>query len=336
MTRRVVLATVLLVYTLLPAPAYAWLGWLDELSGPKLWGFQFDARVMCFGADPAVNRTLAKTNIRDLATNIRTRAALQPWLFQDQGPMLQLVTPAEIEQFIVAASGPVAEPIPEGRRSTRFSAAAAATGRTPGLEETALDLNAIKANLDVLRGVPLGADSKAMLFPGAAGARVSLCKARRDKTRQMSLDVSSRFYFQGDEDSPTTTTLAGGNTIRFTTVTSTVSYRLLYGLGNEFMDIADVGGGGGVYWFGSDQEKPGAIKSFHGVELEARVEFHLPPALVKQNGWWKAVPQFRLSRLYFPAGFDAGAFGSVAGSPAIGPEGAWERALFWDLGVFAR
>jgi ABC-type sugar transport system substrate-binding protein len=47
-------ATLFLAVFLLigPAPAQAWFGWLDDLSGPgPFWGQQYEVRIACFGGD---------------------------------------------------------------------------------------------------------------------------------------------------------------------------------------------------------------------------------------------------------------------------------------------
>jgi hypothetical protein len=42
----------LFVAMLMPAPAFAWFGWLDKLSGAgPFWGLLFDVRAVCFGQE---------------------------------------------------------------------------------------------------------------------------------------------------------------------------------------------------------------------------------------------------------------------------------------------
>ena len=58
-----ILAGALLVL-MVPAPAHAWFGWLDNLSGPgPFHGLEFDVRLACFMDQPTWSQAAAATTV---------------------------------------------------------------------------------------------------------------------------------------------------------------------------------------------------------------------------------------------------------------------------------
>lgn len=63
------LALCLMVEASAPAPALAWIAWLDEWSGPgPFWGLLYEARLLCFGPDNGVAKLVERLQQAQLTT----------------------------------------------------------------------------------------------------------------------------------------------------------------------------------------------------------------------------------------------------------------------------
>jgi len=163
-------------------------------------------------------------------------------------------------------------------------------------------------------------------FAGIAsvGVLYSLCDSRT--LRGHSLDVGV-YDWHADGDPR----FASNEEIKLSTAMAFWSFRLI---SDPRFDVADVAAGAGAYWFSSK-----GFNAFHGIMVQPfRFDFHAPTLWaaypIRDSRRLLSIPSFRFGWMLFPAGFDAGAFGSSsAGVPTARIPGELKQtwALFVNL-----
>jgi hypothetical protein len=276
---RWLIATVALCALMVPAPAYAWWGWLEKMSGPDgLKGPQFEFRVACFGEKPGdveLAESLGKeaTALTVVASRSQ-REESDEW--EDAGNKWW-----EVATAWAAALGedPPAQNSGKGR-------------------QRAVDWQARALRLESRERAKLMATS-------SAGVAWSFCKP--EKERRLALDLSWGMF-----DNDGSAEFAGGAPIDLTTLTTAISWRVF---ASTRFDVVEVSAGGGVYWFSSEgfRSKRGVVLQ------PGRLTFRAPsswsgassadkPQILKRLA---AIPIYGIGLTVFPAGFEATDFAGV-------------------------
>lgn len=350
-----------------PSPAYAWWGWIDELTGPKgFHGLQIDARMKCFGAprtdlETALQALIVRDQqIQNLFVTYKTLIDRLPPASNDGLQKLRKVS----GDYALIARQLIGTYITYDQLDKFFGA--------PALEivRTQLDLN---LDLEFLR-LPNAAPNAAAGVGGPAnvfaafmsdlaqvgtlknstyvslvplpGVRVSLCKAKEDAERRASIDLGSRLFWATDsspELEGAKEAYANGHKMWLFTAIPSVAVRPGYVRENgcisrdcqrwDWLDVVDASLGAGYYRLSSEGFKP-----LQGAIVEGHLDFHIPSSIRLASPWARAIPQFSIGRLGFVDGFDRNAFGPrLKGSKAEsknddGIDWTTEFALFVDLG----
>jgi hypothetical protein len=326
-----------LLLLLAPAPAHAWWGWLDDLSGPgRFRGPQFEFRLVCFGQESEAKRLVDLFKNANVLTSkvdkdpLKTAAALKD-------------AEAAWDEFIGALNAsqvtfPVLDRVKVARVSlglrTKFKAFQK-TMTTVAERETESDpLVPVNAFLDdanaevepliaaVVRGI--GSISSTGIF-------LSACST--ETKRRSSIELGANFWYADGNSS-----FAHGEQIRLTTLMPEFSFRVFT---DPRFDFLDAGVGAGVYWFTSK-----GFDSFNGVVLQpGRFDFHAPTlwsTYPLDSGSHRlrriaAAPTFRFSLTMFPAGFSPDAFAGVGDKHVRIPgELIKSWSLFFNLDPFVR
>jgi hypothetical protein len=360
-------AVFLLVSLMLsPAPAHAWWGWLDDLSGPGTFrGPQFEFRAMCFGPESEAKQLLgdlknadalarkliggdeSSTVSRQLAA-ADANAALDAWrqliarlnATKRTFPVLNaeevrkvsssILAMAENQLVTLAAAPPPQQP-PSIRDATGRATVPQTVQLAPAVSvqprAVSMFLNDPEAKLPPMTA----AVTRGISSIGSTGVFLSACST--DIKRRSSVDFGVNFWHADGAES-----FANGQQIRLTTLMPIFSIRVFT---DPRFDVWDAGIGAGVYWFtskGSD--------SFNGVVLQpARFDFHAPTLwstypLNSAKNWARriaAAPMFRISVMNFPAGFPPDAFaGTGQHHDRIGSELVKSWSLFFNVQPFIR
>jgi hypothetical protein len=328
MTRqRALLAALTLAYLLAPSPAYAWLGWLEELSGAGPWFLvSVDGRLKCFGAPrDQVELALQMINTAAYATQLAARSSRVGDNAMNEvnkavdeanerataliGTYKYLLLPKGAQPRAVGNTNYDAEAL--RAVVTEAAAAKAAVDRactqgncdpwTTASNEWSAAIGGIQDFVD--RPVRPQRSGEALLA-GGAGVRFSACKEKDNDYRIVSIDLGGRMAYTRDHDSGEQ--FADGKSIWMFSVVPTVSWRPLFQLlgPHSNMDWIDVGVGGGPYVIHSS-----GFDDFTGIVFESNVEFHVPPKWVRANRKLMWIPTIRYTRVGFLDGFDQNAFG---------------------------
>jgi hypothetical protein len=322
--RRLFLAFVVClgIQLILPAPAHAWWGWWDELSGAGPFrGLEIEARIACFGEatpHPARDGTLAMIQRQfDYETSVlRTDPKANPELVR------------RLTTFNMALSAAVSNAITVDQLDSLAKAAAAIP--RDGADER---VQSVLRNLE--RDIIESKDRLVTLRNqrGSAGVIFSACPIGRDNNRRISINATFRLLNSyGDRKA----LYAGTNEIELAMFVPALAWRPLVDFST--IDVVDLSTGAGVYWFSSEAGAPGSFEPFRGVVLEpVRLDFHFPSKLVKRGFWGAALAgvSYRRGWAIFPAGFAADAFG-MTDPPELARQipGEWVKtqAIFWDFG----
>jgi len=298
---------------LLPAPAHAWWGWLDDLSGPgKFKGPQFVFRLFCFGE---------QTEVKRLTEDLKNADALTRKPFVGKNRDAQSLAIPRADALVAYDAW---QQLIEALRATRLT--------FPVLDVTGIDAlseqvrEGFTANED---GLPqqeritivrdkidtaftnaqeeIAKYNRAISFLNSTGIFLSACST--DTKRRSSIELGMNFWYANASPN-----FANNEQIRLTTLMPEFSFRVFT---DPRFDVLDAGVGAGVYWFTSK-----GFDSVSGVVLEpGRLDFHAPtvwstpsaggglPNLLRRLA---AVPTFRFAVIDFPAGFSPDAF---AGTP---------------------
>jgi hypothetical protein len=314
---------VVLVFLALPAPAHAFFGWLDNLSGPgKFRGWQFEFRVACFGETSETKKISERVAIaqglterltsrsqpadlaaaqnawRDLVTQLRRSALVMPILPDGfEG--------ANINQFLKISFFTTLSMGSDSSRSAPPNEARQ-TQNVPAADPITESMSQLTAAFNASLAPLIDDFARAETAIASTGVVFSACSI--EKRRRSSLEVGVNFW-----KADATPDYARNNRIQLTTLMPLFSFRVLQ---DPRWDVADVGFGGGVYWFTSP-----AFEQFSGVILQpARFDFHAPTlwASYKVSSFrrWAAVPNFRFGYMIFPAGFSPNAF-AARGAKAV-------------------
>jgi hypothetical protein len=300
-TRRVLVAIVLSVclQVAMPAPAQAWFGWLDQLSGPgPSKGFHWVSRLICVveeeSTDAAVKLTVKASGL-EASTTTSWRRVSDAWKraareWEEVGGDLRARFQNQKAAAVTADKAAAATTSPD---SDQWKTAANAWMAYATAFQKAHELN------------PRRPDPTQKITSAAFGIVSSACGLERGERRRASFDLGIRLLSFTDQ-SPTNP-YAGGNTIKLTTLEPSFSWTVF---SDPRYDMVDAGVGAGVYWFSSDGAKAGGFRAFKGIILEPmRFDIHAPSSVAGTKWWWTAIPLVRLGWDIFPAGFDANAFG---------------------------
>ena len=273
----VVCTLAVLLQLTLPAPAYAWWGWLEKMSGPSgINGPQFDFRVACVGDLPkgaVLAKEAAEHSLRAAGTepgsaawrvaSNRWEAAARAW-----ASFLETDFVAPAIQLTVA--------------------------KTSDFERYATDLRAMVETFERLATPVLMATS-------SAGVLWSFCKP--EKERRFALDVGWGIW--SNEGS---VEYAGDEPIRLDTLMASVSWRVF---SDPRWDVLQASAGAGAYWFTSK-----GFPGHDGVVLQpGRLTVRAPSSWSRKSakGWQRllALPVYGVGITVFPAGFEATDFAGV-------------------------
>jgi hypothetical protein len=281
--RPTLIAALLLCGLTLPAPAYAWWGWLEKMSGPSgLNGPQFEVRVLCFGdrhdevqrAESLAAEARRLTRIAEAEEAARRnpdwRSAGDRWL-----------------DVATAWAVILDEPVPD----------VTSTGR-----ERALDLRS-RAESRARRG------RAQLIATSSAGVMWSLCAP--DRRRRLALDVSWGVW-ENDGD----TGIANGEHVELQTLMTSVSWRLFP---ETKLDFFDLSAGGGAFWFSSQAfpSKSGVVVQPIRLTIRAPASWSAPPPDDPRR-WLKhlaAIPVFGIGLTVFPGGFEPAELGTSTRIP---------------------
>jgi hypothetical protein len=318
-----------------PAPAHAWFGWLDNLSGPgPFHSKQVELRLVCFGE---------KSPIPDLSRQLRVARA-RTGAMKEVIHRREIPEPSEIESVIAAW------------RDLRASMKAFASSSIFGL-----DLAKLPTGMNV-SPLLFGGDGETLkswqenkwteaedylkeldrvITPakmeqdsiGSVGVLWSLCSDA--KVRRLSIEMGVNFY----ESSRNPSEWADGKTVTFTTYMPAISWRPI---SDPRYDIVDLAVGGGGYVFTS-----AAFPSFTGVVLQPyRLDLHFPsgwsrflsgPSSRKTIGGLATLVSYRYGYLLFPKGFGPNVFaGPTQQTPGLPAELVRTRVLFLNLEPLAQ
>lgn len=255
-----------LLQVVTPAPAYAWWGKLEKLSGPSgLSGPQFDFRVVCFGEKPVeiADAESRATGARRLTQNER------------------------------ATGKPNWAAVADQWRETAH-AWAVVLGEPRSADQTGTDEQ--RAERWQREAERLEGRVRARLMAtSSVGVLWSLC--RPDKERRLALDVNWGVWGnEGEAD------YAGGAPVELQTLMTSVSWRLL---ADSNWDFVEVSAGAGVYWFSSTgfPSKNGVVLQPGRVTFRAPSSWS--GKKLKDWRRWAAIPVYGIGITVFPAGFEA-------------------------------
>lgn len=325
--RRALLVAVTLAYLLTPTPAYAWLGWLEELSGAGPWFLiSIDGRLKCFGAPrDQVELALQLINTAAYATKLAAEASRVQGSAMDEVNLTvnrasdRATALIGTYKYLDLPTG--ARPRPVGNTNYNVeilramvadaSAAKAAVDKACG--QGNCDPWTIASNewAAAIAGVQDFVDhpvrsqrSGEILLSGGTGVRFSGCREKDNDYRIASFDLGGRIAYTQDSDPGEH--FADGKPIWMFSIVPTLSWRPLFQLlgPRSNLDWVDLGVGGGPYVIHSS-----GFDDFTGIVFEANVEFHVPPNWVRANRKLMWIPTVRYSRVGFLDGFDQNAFG---------------------------
>src|SRR5262249_9542950 len=330
---------------LTPAPAYAWWGWLDDLSGPGSFrGPAFDVRLVCFGAESEAKRLVDELKNAQLLTqkviverddpNQRVPvpradvlAARNAWrqLIADLSSIHLTFPVLDAKRLNEAATRQAA------RLDARLADSVARTDVPRTVEFKPQEMSEFLSD-SVKELEPLIAEvSRGIASINSTGVLLSACST--DRKRRSSIELGVNFWYADGNPG-----FANSQQIRLTTLMPMFSFRLFT---DPRFDVLDAGMGAGVYWFTSK-----GFDSFSGVVLEpGRLDFHAPtlwatyplnsPTHILRR--IAAAPTFRFSLMEFPAGFSADAFAGVGEHHAQIPgELIKSWTIFINLDPFVR
>ena len=305
---------------LTPASAYAWWGWLDDLSGPgKFYGQQYEVRVACFGDEFKANEDLKRLLLSAKLLTSRLPARPTP----DDVKQVNDAWNAFANKIHESDVSALMSPIDAAKFTTAWEAfkgpaarQAEATGQ-PGVQIDAA-VNLIETATVLVEEV-----FKASVSINSTGVLWSLCST--SATRRFSVEVGVM-----NLNAAADPRFATFQPVKLITLMPSITYRLFK---DPSYDVVDVGAGAGVYWFSS----PG-FSTFSGLLLQpARVDLHAPTDWVNAGGLKSGISLFtlRFGVLGFPSGIDAGAFGP--GTKAIGgPDFTKTVSIFVDAEALLR
>ena len=262
------------------APAYAWWGNLEKLSGAGPWsGEVYEFRVACFGdRSPLVDRAAALTaNARAVSAIARGGTKLSENAEEWKNAA------DEWEQAARAWAAALDED---------YEALSPATTERQRAHDARNQTMALKGRSDA-----------GMMATSSAGVLWSLCKP--DKSRRIAIDLGWSTW-----DADPDPNYAQGAPINLDMVMSLVSWRVL---ADTRFDFVEFSAGGGMYWFSST-----GFQSLKGVVLQpARLTIRAPsdwsskPLLDVRR--WAAIPVYGIGVTMFPAGFEPNDFAGVDG-----------------------
>ena len=300
-------SVLLAVLLLIAAPAHAWWGWLDDLSGPgRFRGPQFEFRLVCFGEESEAKKLVdGLKNANELTRKIvrgnieSINAAGDAWRqLEAELNATRLTFPvletAAIERVSIDMNG----------RWEKFRETLVGPGRPSVEAESGASttfLNSTNAQVQPL----IAAVVRGISSINSTGIFLSACST--DNKRRSSIELGTGFWYADGNSS-----FANGEQIRLTTLMPEFSLRVFT---DPRFDFLDAGVGAGIYWFTSK-----GFNSFSGVVLQpGRLDFHAPTLWATyplDSGSHilrriAAAPTFRFGLTMFPAGFSPDAFAGV-------------------------
>jgi hypothetical protein len=303
-----------------PSSAYAWWGWIDELSGAgKFRGWEVEARLFCFGTSEG---DLAAPFLRSAADQVTSafemlRSVTASFKAPAVAPVVQRFAALE-RRALEATTSRITPSAARETRDSMQSLRGSLKQLCPQLECSAdqtATMDRVESRLIVAEAEYANAqtlEERRRMLTASAGVSFSACPMQKDLTRRGAIGVTyRRMDTYGDRKEE----FAGGNTISLSTLTPMASWRPLFDVANGKYDYIDLATGGGIYWLASDGDRPGGFDSFSGVILEPiRIDLHAP-ALSNRSGFgWGLVASssFRFGYAIFPAGFEPNAFGATS------------------------
>ncbi len=290
-----------------PAPAHAWLGWLERLSGPgPFWTQSYELRLLCFGPKfdklERLDELLMKANLITLeAPSIeKFNRAQRSWSdFKDELVALNKSFPvlpeADVEDFgrlikalelnDYAYFDSQLQPMHGADRVATSAALPTNPVSNVATQAAALEARIFRANVSI----------------NSVGVLWSFCSPQ--ETRRFAFEAG---LTSGQANS--TPDYANDHTIRLVTLMGSISFRLFK---DPRKDVVDLGAGVGSYWFSS----AGLADNVHGLILQQRFDLHGPTRWINASGFrmLAALLTLRAGVDWFPSGFDAHAFAATGG-----------------------
>lgn len=327
--RRVVLAVAVClgVQLIFPAPAQAWWGWWDQLSGAGPFrGWEIEARLVCFGeatSHPAKDGTLAlmQRQFDYATTEFRTNPSADRELVQSLTALNALLDAAVSNSVTVADLSEIGTRASDLRTRSKGRVDQRVQDAFTDLERR---LTESRGRLEILKNQR-----------GSAGVVFSACSIGRDNNRRVSINTTARLLHSYGERKDQ---YAGGNEIQLAMFVPALAWRPLADF--RAFDIVDLSTGGGVYWFSSEAALPGSFESFRGFVLEpVRIDFHFPSSITKNGAFGALLAglSYRRGWAIFPRGFAANAFGTTTTpeqAHQISAEWVRTAAIFMDVTPF--
>jgi len=305
------LGFVAICLVLAPAPAQAWWGWLDDLSGPgRFRGPLFEFRLICFGPESEAKRLVddlknAVGLTRKIEAGGGEAARVDAVAARDAWRQLLNELSSTPLTFPVLDPGAVNDAVRsvEKNLDSYFTLLENSGGPTVTIDKAKMT-TLLSAATDTFE--PLIAEVvRGISAIGSTGVLLSACST--DTKRRSSIELGVNFLYADGNSG-----FANSQQIRLTTLMPTFSFRVFT---DPRFDVLDAGAGAGVYWFTSR-----GFPSFSGVILEpARFDLHAPTVwstyrldsashVVRRIA---AAPTFRFSLVQFPGGFAPTAFAGV-------------------------
>jgi hypothetical protein len=289
-------ALAMVLVLLMPSPAMAWFGWLDEWSGPGGWfGVLIDVRLVCFGPQVGVSAakdqwTKAKASWRD--AEMQQRAGSPPTVVNAQlleayRYYINALNLLEQAQLRAGVSGPERQTVEDWKNAEKDGARSDVTQIQTVLRE----LQGREAQLDTMyRNI-----ERHIEIQVGTGVFISLCSPQ--ETRRASIEINANQWFTKDD------AYVNNNLMWFSTIAPSFTWKVASRAEHDFLDI---GASAGVYTV-----RAKGLTSFAGFVIEPiRADIHGPTAWHSSTNGWKrfaSIVTLRAGLTMFPAGFEPGA-----------------------------
>ena len=319
------------VQLMAPAPALAWFGWLDHMSGAgPFWTEAYEFRLACFGdaADDVrrLDALLTRANLLTLEARganesyVTAQAAWRQFVAElgtiNTPGAFPVLPRTDVEALSGAIAGLTPEDYVEFQRQL-----AAIYPRSAAIPTAAAALPANPVTTVATRAASLiDGIFRAHVSLNSTGMLWSFCNPT--KVRRWAFEFGATLG-QANSNSD----YAGDHTIRLVMLMPSLSYRVFT---DPRFDVVDVGAGVGAYRFSSR-----GFQAFSGWVLQpVRVDLHAPTRWINSGGFERvaAMLTLRLGFIVFPGGFDADAFAATGSKAvAIGPEWIPSATIFFNL-----
>jgi hypothetical protein len=339
-------ATLFLAVFLLirPAPAQAWFGWLDDLSGPgPFWGAEFDFRLVCFMEKAPWSESIAAMQV----ANALLEPVNRPETMKDKRGRTFRVSLGNIRQQVLMV-------FPSARRHQAaldlaaevadmrdvFFPVTAPDAATSERARSALDkvesslLEAAVPEVSKLPGsVVFGSCSDRSPDEPSITGYHGIRHNERHPVVSIALNyrelANTKFlHLFADNARASNNGYAGGKAIHLRVFMPKVTWAM-----SGHYDFLDGQAGIGIYQFSS-----AGFTSFSGLVVEpVRFDLHAPAKWSDGKDFWERLPlsiSYSAGVMLFPGGFSSGRFNAVSGlaRDISGGEAIFEQGIVINVG----